>query len=227
MSKCNTQQLLQDGSCFLCLDAGIRQVLELQLLCEILNNGIGGGGSGVTGDGTLFPATSQTTLTLNSQSANLIFAGPGSGAAAAPTFRAMVTSDLGTTLTPQFARIGLGLAADANILLVAKRASAGVGVNVEIANFDVTTSNPFIVVGAASLQAGGQLIYDRANGTFSMNMFGVAGIRVDNSADVTVPTGNMNVTTGVFTCQGSSGVSGPFTGANTVTVVGGIVTNIA
>lgn len=44
-------------------------------------------GSPVTGSGTL-------TGTWNSQSANLIFAGPSSGASAAPTFRSMVTGDL-------------------------------------------------------------------------------------------------------------------------------------
>jgi len=42
------------------------------------------------------PVTTSGTLTfaLNTQSANLIFAGPSTGAAASPTFRAIVTNDL-------------------------------------------------------------------------------------------------------------------------------------
>lgn len=49
-------------------------------------------GSPLTADGTI-------TATLANQSANLIFAGPSSGGAAAPTFRALVAADLpvGTT----------------------------------------------------------------------------------------------------------------------------------
>jgi len=39
------------------------------------------------------------------QSANAIYAGPASGAAAAPTFRAMVAADLGTALAPTFNRL--------------------------------------------------------------------------------------------------------------------------
>lgn len=49
-------------------------------------------GSPVTGSGTL-------TFTLKTQSANTVLAGPGSGAAAQPTFRALVAADL-TGLLP-------------------------------------------------------------------------------------------------------------------------------
>lgn len=51
-------------------------------------------------------------LSLDAQTANYLFAGPTTGAAAAPTFRAMVNADIPTTLTPQVARIGVGQAAD-------------------------------------------------------------------------------------------------------------------
>jgi hypothetical protein len=50
-------------------------------------------GSPVTTAGTL-------TATLATQAANLIFAGPSSGAAAAPTFRALVTADLPSVIQP-------------------------------------------------------------------------------------------------------------------------------
>lgn len=224
MSKCNAQQLLQDGSCFLCLDAGIRQVLELQLLCEILNNGIGGGGSGVTGDGTLFPATSQTTLTLNSQSANLIFAGPGSGAAAKPTFRAMVTADLGTTLTPQFARLGLGTAADASVPLFAEGANLGAGVTSIVGRFDCPTSNPTALLGAAGNNTGALLSYDKGNNLLFVGVYGAVGIKV--KGDGTFFCDSTCEASG-FIAGGSAGVTNTFNGSNTVTVVGGLVVGIA
>lgn len=47
-------------------------------------------GSPVTGSGTL-------TLALATQAANVVFAGPTTGSAAAPTFRALVVADLPTT----------------------------------------------------------------------------------------------------------------------------------
>lgn len=49
-------------------------------------------GSPVTGSGTL-------TATFDNQTANRVFAGPASGAAAAPTFRALVDDDIPSTLT--------------------------------------------------------------------------------------------------------------------------------
>lgn len=55
---------------------------------------------------------STQALSLDTQTANYLFAGPTTGAAAAPTFRAMVNADIPTTLTPQVARIGVGQAAD-------------------------------------------------------------------------------------------------------------------
>lgn len=50
---------------------------------------------------------STQELSLDTQIANRIFAGPVSGGDAAPTFRAMVAADLGTGLTPTFAGLNL------------------------------------------------------------------------------------------------------------------------
>lgn len=56
------------------------------------------------------PVTTSGTLTgaLANQSANTIFSGPASGAAAAPTFRAMVTADIGNGIVtlPKLAQSG-------------------------------------------------------------------------------------------------------------------------
>lgn len=53
------------------------------------------GGGPVTSAGVI-------TITLQNQNANLVFAGPGSGAAAAPTFRALVALDLPAGARPAY-----------------------------------------------------------------------------------------------------------------------------
>lgn len=74
------------------------------LLCTSSNCGVSGGG-GVTSVGLSLPAiftvsgspvtaSGNLTGTLATQSANTVFAGPSSGSAAAPTFRALVAADL-------------------------------------------------------------------------------------------------------------------------------------
>jgi len=72
-----------------------------------------------TAGDTLLGLSGQT-LDLDTQVANLIFAGPIAAPAAAPTFRSLVAADLGTTLSPTFA--GLTVGALAGVL----KATAGV-----------------------------------------------------------------------------------------------------
>ena len=94
--NCDPQSLVNSPN-VQCIYANIPPGMQLpvliSLLCQIVNNGTGGS-SGVIGDGTLFPASLQTTLALNTQAKNLMFSGPSSGANAAPTFRSMVNADL-------------------------------------------------------------------------------------------------------------------------------------
>lgn len=72
---------------------------------------------------------STQEISLDNQNANLIFAGPATGAAAAPTFRAMVAADMGTTLSPTFAGLTLtGLVASAT----------------ETTRIDATAANAFV-----------------------------------------------------------------------------------
>lgn len=77
---------------------------------EILNAGGGGGGSVTSfSSGNLSPlftttvANASTTptlsFTLNTQSANLVLAGPTTGSAAAPTFRSITRADIGNLYT--------------------------------------------------------------------------------------------------------------------------------
>jgi len=52
MATCNFQSLLANAACFNCLSPGQWEILELQLLCEILNaGGTGGSGSNNLQDG--------------------------------------------------------------------------------------------------------------------------------------------------------------------------------
>jgi len=49
MATCNYQSLLNNAACFNCLSPGEQDILELQLLCEILNAGGTGGGGNTSG----------------------------------------------------------------------------------------------------------------------------------------------------------------------------------
>lgn len=63
-----------------------------------------------TGDSTVLSNSASTgavTATLATQTANLLFAGPGSGGVAAPTFRALVNADFPGTLAPVFSAANL------------------------------------------------------------------------------------------------------------------------
>lgn len=81
---------------------------------------IGGGGTvtsvAFVGDGTILSATPSTPVTssgnisatLLTQNANTILAGPGSGPAAAPTFRAIVAADLSGVISIATGQVAVG-----------------------------------------------------------------------------------------------------------------------
>jgi hypothetical protein len=104
-------------------------------------------GSPVTGSGTL-------TGAFQAQAAGSVLAGPVSGAAAAPTFRALSAGEvgLGTTATPQFAGLGLGTAAVSGWELVTNggvvQNRSSLTVSSGTYTVDVTAANEF-VTGAA------------------------------------------------------------------------------
>jgi len=68
---------------------------------------------------TVSPITSSGNLTavFQTQAANSIFAGPGSGSAAAPTFRAMVAADLPSTITSNTSGTAANITATSNSTL--------------------------------------------------------------------------------------------------------------
>lgn len=95
------------------------------------------------------PVTSSGTLTaaLATQVANRLWAGPTTGADAAPTFRTLVAGDLGTTLQPQFARIGVNTAPSSLFHLAANGAAIvrhqSVTISGSTYTFDVGVASEF------------------------------------------------------------------------------------
>jgi hypothetical protein len=118
----------------------------------VLGGGNGGNGS-VTSVGLVMPAifsvanspvttTGNLTVSLANQSAGMVWAGPASGAAAAPTFRALVGADLGSQNAGTF----LGGPASGNAANAAFRALAGgdmprLTINTQTANYTLAASD--------------------------------------------------------------------------------------
>jgi len=79
-----------------------RSLVVADLPTSIPNANLQNAAVTITGDGTVFSNTtpgavalgSSGSLALKTQSANLVFAGPSSGSAAAPTFRSLVSADM-------------------------------------------------------------------------------------------------------------------------------------
>jgi len=71
--------------------------------------------------------TGTLTGTLNTQSANLVFAGPSSGAAAKPTFRALVPADLPNSGPGSGTVTSVGLALDSGLYTVSGSPVTGAG----------------------------------------------------------------------------------------------------
>lgn len=59
MAQCNVQSLLSNSQCFGCLSPGEWDIIELQLLCEILN---AGGGSGLSLKTATMPLDNSTLV---------------------------------------------------------------------------------------------------------------------------------------------------------------------
>jgi hypothetical protein len=102
------------------------------------------------------PVTTSGTLsaTLATQAAGVVLAGPVSGAAAAPTFRALTAGDvnLGTASTPQFAALGLGVAPASGFELTLGGSTIQLVSTVTISGstytLDVTAANEFVTAAA-------------------------------------------------------------------------------
>jgi hypothetical protein len=92
-------------------------------------------GSPITGSGTI-------TISDNTQSANLVFSGPSSGSAAAPTFRSLVAADLPLATTGAFGAVkpdGTTIDVSSGVISLATP--------VTVANGGTGTNTPSLVAG--------------------------------------------------------------------------------
>jgi hypothetical protein len=139
---------------------------------------------------------------------------------------------LGTTDTPQFARLGLGIAANATIFLTAD--GAGAAGDFEVLRIKIAAGNPYINIGNAG---GGLLVqYLVAPNQLRIGVQGsVSIVDIDSSGNM-FPSGgvfcqnNISTATGVYQVQGNTGVSQTFdigSGNTQITFTGGIATAIA
>lgn len=99
--SCDPTILVADARCIECgIPPGMQMPVLISLFCEILANGGGG------------------DLPSGPQAANMVFAGPETGAPAAPTFRALVSEDIPQTLTIQtlLAQESLSVGPNANTI---------------------------------------------------------------------------------------------------------------
>jgi hypothetical protein len=93
-------------------------------------------GDSVYSFATIYPDEYSAVITasLNTQGANIVFAGPGSGSNAAPSFRALIGSDLpnATSSTKGAVIAGAGLAMDGSILNHSNAVASGVYYKVQV-----------------------------------------------------------------------------------------------
>ena len=266
--SCDPNTLSKQATCVVCIPANMVWPVIISLLCQIRDNGGGGGGGSGTvtsfSAGNLSPlfttsvanltTTPALSFTLTNQNANLVFAGPASGGAAAPTYRALVTADLGTAMTPQFARLGVGVAASATVCLTVNATALAPPIttsaflvihpggnpadDISIFQCDCTVGDPYFTLGQVAVDNGALIQYKRSANHILMGIqgHGAVLVQIDNTGTVTAPGGyfttNGNIVTqnGIFQCSGSNGISQTFDigGGNTqITFVGGIATAIA
>src|SRR6476646_6871356 len=106
-------------------------------------------------------------------------------------------------MTPQFARVGIGVAADAAVPL--KVSVAGVG-NQIAAIIDAPAGNPILTVGTQGADSGGFIFYDRGLNTLQLGIHGhTSGVTVDSSSSLTC-AGNMDAAS--YSVGGTTGFTG-------------------
>lgn len=170
-------------------------------------------GSPVTSSGTL-------TATLATQSANRIFAGPSTGSAAAPTFRALVAADIpdlsATYLTPAGAQAVSNKTGnisqwtnDSGYLT-----SASIGTNItQVGTLTVGTWNATVIAG----QYGGTGVANTGKtitlgGSFTTSGAFTTTLTVTGNTNVTLPTSGTLVTSAVTTLSSLASIGTISTG---------------
>jgi hypothetical protein len=174
---------------------------------EIASGGGGGGGGGVTSVALALPAifsvsgspvTTSGTLTgsLATQTANFVWSGPTTGAAATPTFRALVAADLPTIAV---ANGGTGATTAATA-----RANLGVAVEQVAALFEAPTDKTYTIVLAMKYGCTiNELTTKTSNGTLTcavkingVAVTGLSAVAVTNSLLTSTATAANTVVAG-------------------------------
>jgi len=181
-------------------------------------------GSPVTTAGTL-------TLTLNTQSANKVFAGPSSGSAAQPQFRSLVTADLpsGTGTVTSVGLTSSGTYAAALTMGSAVTTSGNISVTPNV--FTSTTA------GVVPASGGGTTNFLRADGTWTTTPGTVTSVSGSGSGISVSPTTgavvvsntgvvSFNTRTGAVTLSSSDVTTAlgftPISGNQTITLSGDV-----
>lgn len=250
---CDPQSLATAATPYQVPLAGLEQSAIIYLLCQIANQSGGGGGAGTVtsfSSGNLAPlfttsvANPNTTPVLSfaavPQAANLFYVGPAAGGAAVPTFRSMVTADLGTALTPQFASLGVGTAAvvpgvlDPSIKVLSPVNTPGV--SAALLTLECVGGNPYMVLGTQANNNGAFIQYDRVANRLIYSIWGAPGvIQFDNTGSLQAggymqAATDINTTGGIFICQAQAGITQLFdigAGNTQIQFTGGIATGIA
>lgn len=189
--------------------------------------GSGGGGGGTVTSvamsvpsflsvaGSPITTTGTFAVTLATQTANTIFAGPTSGGAATPTFRALVLTDLPSGVIQDLQSVmdegsiaTISTAVDINTTnTMSFNADAGL----QITAPDVAISGNFVASGASA-----KIDYGDGENTFQVSAAGAQIIA--NSSTYTWPTGGQSAGY-VLTTNGSGTLSWSATSSGTVTSV--------
>ncbi len=179
------------------------------------------GATAVTSVGLVMPAiftvanspvttTGNLTASLVSQNAAMVFAGPSSGNAAAPTFRALVPGDLGNQVAGAFLA-GPSSGANAN---AAFRAIAGgdvpkLTINTQTANYTLALSDGNVaLVEMNSANATVVTVPSNANAAFPtgtailLNRLGAGNVSISAQANVTVHNASSNTLRAQYSMAG-------------------------
>lgn len=222
--SCDPNDLAALAKCFKCLSAGTLEEVQTYLLCQILSAGGTGGGVPALPNGQIFVGNAANVATPVAMSKDATISNTG---ALTLSNNATARSDigLGTTDTPQFARLGVGQAADAVVPLAVTRAGPG---DVEVALLQTTAGgNPFLNL--ASVAGGGLVYYRNALNQLWIGVQAAAGLVQIDAAGNLHADGHVEATSG-FINNGNVGITQVFdtgTGNTQITFNGGIAILIA
>lgn len=190
------------------------------------NLGTGGSGVGTNAlyDDGVFRPISAASVSFGTQAANLVFAGPGSGAAAAPAFRLMVAADIPTLAQSKITNLesdlasrvpttrtiteGVGLAGNVYDLSANRTLALGVPstLNVASANSASGTTHSHAITTSSNPGAAASILATNGSGFLTIPRLTLTDYLLINSLTANIylkdtSTGFQAATTGIITPQ--------------------------